>query len=187
METKKDVKPLQIRLPADVYQALQYEASAKGSTLNAVVIECLRTNLPMTSWVDMALMRDAGMFADSQEAHTKNALDALDRYQKEVFGEISMLSEMIQLRSTQGANAIEIAKSLREGWAVSQPVEGKNYVSDGKLDISILESRHTGNHAKAEEKVKEGLKLIARARAEAKIYWSLFCKHLDRLNESRKK
>lgn len=44
--TKKIVQPLQVRLPDDIYGSLQSVANKSGRTLNAVVIEVLRANLP---------------------------------------------------------------------------------------------------------------------------------------------
>lgn len=45
--TKKIVQPLQIRLPEDIYAALQSVANKSGRTLNSVVIEVLTENLPV--------------------------------------------------------------------------------------------------------------------------------------------
>jgi hypothetical protein len=186
MDSKKGVKPLQVRLPADVYEALQYEASAKGGTMNSVVVECLRTNLPDTYWTDFALVRDRGVFSDDPEVHRKNAQDALGNYQAKVLNEIWLLNTLIQMRSSQLGSVVNINKSMREGWEVSPPQEIARSEA-GALDVGqVLTTKDTNNLAKNEEKTREVLKALARARAEAQIEQRLFYTHLERWNGSRK-
>lgn len=180
---KKDVKPLQVRLPADVYEALQYEASAKGSTLNAVVIDCLRTNLPHSSWVDSVLYRGPGISQDTVGNCTTNALDALTRYEEQVLTEMSILNELAQLRCAQVASATRIAKSLRNNWEVSVLDEEDLHSTNGKLNPGFLTSADTRAHKKCDDKAREGLKHVARARAEAHMAWTLFNEYLAKLNQ----
>jgi hypothetical protein len=186
MENKKDVKALQVRLPADVYSALQYEASAKGGTMNSVVVECLRTNLPDTHWTDFALIRDVGIFNSDPAAHRKSAQDVLGTYQAKVLDEISMLNTLIQMRSSQLGSVVHINKSMREGWAVSPPREVAKPDTVGLDFGELMTTKDTNNLARTEEKVREVLKALARARAEAVIELRLFYTYLDRLSESER-
>jgi hypothetical protein len=186
MENKKDVKALQIRLPADVYSALQYEASAKGGTMNSVVVECLRTNLPDTHWTDFTLNRDLGIFNSDPEVHRKNAQDVLGNYQAKVLNEISVLNTLIQMRSSQLGSLVNINKSMRERWEVSPPREMAKSDTGGLDFGELMKTKDTNNLAKTEEKVREVLKVLARARAEAMIELRLFYTYLDRLIESER-
>ena len=184
METKKEVKPLQVRLPAEVYDALQYEATAKGMTMNAVVVECLRANLPHSSWIDHALVRDAGLFANAPGAHRENAQDTLEEYQGHVANEITIMGELTQLRMRQIGSAARVSKSLRKEWPVEGPADGPPRTTERGVDASFLYSLDTTNHRKAEEKVRDAIKALARARTEAYRTWQLFLKHVERMNQA---
>ena len=184
MDAKKEVKPLQVRLPVDVYESLQYVASTRGSTLNSVVIECLRSNLPRTNWTDQALVRDFYLSERTPEQHRENALENLNLYQSKVLNELSLLGALTQLRLNQVAHTVNIDKTLRKGFQVIQPQDENAAQPPSSLDA--LFAFNTTGHQKEEQKLSELLKAIARARTEAFIEWDLFNRHLDRLNEALK-
>jgi ribosomal protein L16 Arg81 hydroxylase len=186
METKKEVKPLQVRLPSDVYASLQYVASAKGGTLNSVVVECLRNNLPYTTWSDQALVRDFYTAERTPEQHRSNALENLNLYQGKVLHELSLLGALTQLRLNQISHTVNIDKVLRNAWPVLQPLDSED-AEQSRPHMDIFAASNTVGHKKEEQKVADLLKAIARARTEAYIEWDLFNRHLDRLIEAGKK
>jgi hypothetical protein len=182
MEEKKEVKPLQVRLPKDVYESLQYVASAKGGTLNSVVVECLRSNLPYTTWTDQALVRDFNLVERTPGQHLEAALENLNLYQSKVLNEISLLSAFTQLRLSQIGHTVNIDMHLRKGFPVLPP-----QAEDAKELYSQMESLSaidTNGHKKDEQKVSDLLKAVARARTEAFIEWDLFNRNLKRLNDA---
>jgi hypothetical protein len=181
MELKKDVKALQVRLPADVYDSLQYEASAKASTMNAVVVECLRANLPNAHWTDFALVRDLGIDRWSPEILKKHTQDTLGMYESKVLGEIALLNSLIQMRVHQLGSIGSINKALREGWEVLPPTDG-NLPGGSQSGFTYqMKTNDTNNLSKTEEKVKDVLKALARARAEEQIELRRLFSYLCRL------
>lgn len=183
MQTKKEVKPLQVRLPAEVYESLQFVASSKGGTLNSVVVECLRSNLPETTWIDRALSRDRGHFTRDPVTHSERALDNLDRYKHCVLLEITQLMNLIDLRNTQLHHAINLGNNLRIGATIRKPEELGDRGTQELESMAHLEMKDTIGHNKAESKLNDLLKSIARARIEAHIEWKLFYDRLDRIKE----
>ena len=179
MEIKKDVKALQVRLPAGVYDSLQYEASAKASTMNAVVVECLRANLPPTHWTDFALVRDLGIDRCSPEELKKCVHDALGLYESKVLAEISLLNSLIQMRVHQLGSIGAIGKSFREGWEVLPPPDVPQSDSSSSPFFDVMKTKDTNNLLKIEEKVKDILKSLARARAEEQIELRRFFSQLS--------
>jgi hypothetical protein len=180
MTANKEVKPLQVRLPSEVYESLQYVASAKGGTLNSVVVECLRNNLPYTTWADQALVRDCFIAERTPEQHRNNALESLNLYQGKVLNELSLLGALTQLRLNQIAHTVNVEKVLRNAWPVLQPLDDEN-AEQSRPQMDKLAAANTVGHKKEEQKLADLLKAIARARTEAYIEWDLFNRHLDRL------
>lgn len=172
MKPKKDVRPLQVRLPEDLYISLQYFANSSGRTLNSVVIECLNQSLPKVHPLSGAILNgDVSLY----ENHLKNALSSLDEYQEQIHNEISMLSSIIISRAEQAYAALEIAKDLRNGVNV-------DYYENMSNPESIF-SLNPRRHKNAEEKSISLLKEVYRCRIESSARWKSFCHSLEKLSK----
>lgn len=168
MEQQKKTKALQVRLPDDVYEALQYDASSTARTMNAVVIDSLRMNLPFVQRYDNAILRPGSGFSPTMT----DALTNLAEYQKNIQKMISCLSRLIDIHTSQTILSIEIYKLI-------QCVEKTSHNGDA-LNTFVLPQIQ--ENEKLKKNAVQALRSAARYKAESNRDWTQLTAILSHLS-----
>ena len=187
MQMKSDdkPKPLLVRLPADLDQSLRFVAGKTKRTMNAVVTECLKENLPAVNFADIAGFDGVpAMFARSPEDLVMEAQARLNRYQAAMQLQISTLLEVVGALNAQASSARDVQEQLRTGFVprIASSVEdlpAPKTAEHGLEAHDLLQHLHSSRVLKAEEFVRKARKIAARHQFEAIAQWEFARELLD--------
>jgi hypothetical protein len=185
MKSEDKPKPLLVRLPADVDQSLRFVAGQTRRTMNAVVTDCLRENLPAVSFADIAGFDGVpAMFARSPEELVTEAQARLNRYQAAMQMQISTLLEVVGALNAQVSSARDVQEQLRTGFVprIASSVENlpvPKTTEQGLEAHDLLQHLHSSRVVKTEEFVRKARKTAAKHQFEAIAQWEFARELLD--------
>lgn len=186
MNSETKPKPIQIRLPQDLEDSLRYVAHKTRSTLNSVVIECLREHLPTVSQLDLAVYDGVSPFNRSEDQLIEDAYGRLGRYQKAVQLQIEQVLQLASLLNAQAANAGGMMGGLLNGAKLKVPENNDGTIPDmqtaGGISPEILDYIDASNLLKNETAIRKCRKAMARHQYDAAGEWELVKELLRRLD-----
>lgn len=104
-------KPIPIRLPQELEDSLRFVASKNRTTLNSVVIDCLRQHLPSIHPIELALMSGVSPFPKTKDQLRFEALDRLNRYESQVQLQLGVILQIAGVLNSQAS----LARNMRDG------------------------------------------------------------------------
>ena len=176
-----EIHTLPLRLPKDLYETLKHTAAAKGRSVNAEIVECLKEMLP--EFFNVIEQASAGMAGSPwiTSKHEEKVEGALLRLVPELQG---ALIEEAQLLGK--AQELKLAQSQ-----ALQPIQQQALMADRNgrtspgeyqpgLEFSVLlpqddpigiQSLQTNLYLKSEAAGKQVTKLISKKRLEVRVRW----------------
>lgn len=185
MNSERKPKPIQIRLPQDLEDSLRYVAHKTRSTLNSVVIECLKENLPTVSQLDLAVYDGVSPFSQSEEQLVRGAHEHLGRYQKTVQLQLELVLQLASLLNAQAISASSMRSELLNGAKLKVPENNDGTIPDMKTERGIspdfLNYMDASNLLKSETAIRKCRKGMARHQYDATGEWEQVTELLRKL------
>lgn len=178
-------KPIQIRLPQDLEDSLRYVAYKTRSTLNSVVIECLKEHLPTVSQLDLAAYDGVNPFYQSEDQLFREAYGHLGRYQKAVQLQLELILQLASLLNAQAIHASSMRDGLLNGAKLKVPENNDGTIPDMRTERGIspdfLNHMDASNLLKSETAIRKCRKAMARHQYDTAGEWELVKELLRKL------
>jgi hypothetical protein len=163
-------------LPPDVEDSLRFVARKTRSTLNSVVIDCLKEHLPAVHPVELAVMDWVSPFPEPKERLRSDALDRLNRYEDAVQLQLGVVLQIAGLLNAQASLARKMRDSLVRGHDVRVPDDSSGnppqFASrEGTISPKLLAYIEGAATIKNNEALKAGRKQASRHHYEAVSEW----------------
>jgi len=121
MISNEKPKPIPIRLPQEVEDSLRFVAGKTRSTLNSVVIDCLKEHLPAINPIELGAMSGVSPFHRPKEQLRVDALDRLNRYEAAVQQQLGVVLQIAAVLNNQASFARNMRDSVIWGFDVQVP------------------------------------------------------------------
>lgn len=180
-------KPIQIRLPQDLEDSLRYAAYKSRTTLNSVVIDCLKEHLPPVSPQDLTVYHGVSPFSQSEEQLFKAAHERLGRYQNAVQLQLDLVLQLASLLNAQASYARNMQRDLQNGLKLKIPDNNDGTMPNmeterGTTSPEILKYLDSSNLLKNEATARKCRKALARHQYDAVGEWEQVKDLLQRLD-----
>jgi hypothetical protein len=185
MTSELKPKPLQVRLSQDLDESLRFVAAKTKRTMNAVVMECLKENLPTVNMFDMTGYDGfPALHANSPGNLVREAQARLNRYQAAMQMQISTLLEVVMALNGQVSSAREVQEQLRIGFVPriapsAEDIPVPRATKNGLSMHDVLEHLHSSTVLKNEVFVRKARKIAAKHQFEAIAQWEFARELLD--------
>lgn len=181
-------KPIQIRLPKDLEDSLRYVAYKTSSTLNSVVIECLKENLPTVNELELALYDGLNFCIQSEDQLFKEVYDRLGRYQKAIQLQLALVLQISSLLNSQASHASRMRDGILNGVKLKVPEDndGKipDMISESGISPEVLNYVDASNLLKSETEIRKLRKEIVRHQYDAAGEWEYIKEVLRRVDKT---
>lgn len=137
MNSNNKPNPIQIRLPQNLEDSLRYVAYKTRSTLNSVVIECLKEHLPTVSQMDLAINDGVSPFDQSEEQLFRDAHRRLGCYQEAVQFQLELVLQLASLLNAQVLHARNMQGGLLNGAKLKVPENNDGTIPDLRTERGI--------------------------------------------------
>ena len=121
MTSEEKPKPIPIRLPQELEDSLRFVASKNRTTLNSVIIDCLREHLPDIHPIEHALISGISPFVKTKEELRYEVLDRLNRYESQVQLQLGVVLQIAAVLNSQASLARNMRDALVKQYDVRVP------------------------------------------------------------------
>lgn len=175
MNSENKPKPIQIRLPQDIEDSLRYVAYKTRSSLNSVVIECLKEHLPTVSQVDLSSYDGVSISYQSEKQLFEDAYERLGRYQQAVQLQLEQVLQLASWLNAQAVLANSMQDDLRKGTKLKVPENNDGTIPDMRTErgilIDTLYYKDASNILKNETAIRKCRKEMTRHQYDAADKW----------------
>jgi len=175
MNSDAKPKPIQIRLPQDLEDSLRYVAHKTRSTLNSVVIECLKEHLPTVSQLDLAVYDGVSLSHQSEDQLSKEVCERLGRYQKAVQLQLDLVLQLASLLNAQAIDAKNMQEGLLNGVKPKVPEDNDGSIpfiqTERGRSSDFLRYMDASNLLKSETAIRKCRKAMSRHQYDAAGEW----------------
>jgi hypothetical protein len=183
-------RPIPIRLPQEIEDSLRFVASKTRSTLNSVVIDCLRENLPPVHPIELALLNGVSPFPKTERQLHSEALDRLNRYECHIQAQLGAILQIAAALNGQASFARKMQDSLLKGFDVRIPEDSLGNPPDfpsaeGTMSAKLLAYIDGSATIKNNEVLKTFRKQASRHQIEAGAEWEAVMELLGRLANAK--